>query len=134
MSVQEILSKDITHWKYKECQEIISSSEATADQKVTAQQRMESIKAWLDQKNNQGTTRATTQSLNPQTQPKVCSCVNLAKIDLSATQIDALTSKAKEQLAIILVQYHVVEEELKLHGLNNPPTVGMFVKLLRNIE
>ena len=51
MSVQEILSKDITHWKYKECQEIISSSEATADQKVTAQQRMESIKQWLDQKN-----------------------------------------------------------------------------------
>jgi hypothetical protein len=134
MSVQEILSKETTRWKYKECQEIINSSEATADQKVTAQQRMESIKQWLDQKNNGGTTRATTQSLNPQAQPKVCSCVNLAKIDLDATQIDALTKQAKEHLAIILVQYHVVEEELKLHGLNNPPTVGMFVKLLRDIE
>ena len=134
MSVQEILSKDITHWKYKECQEIINSSEATADQKVTAQQRMESIKQWLDQKNNGGPTRATTEKLNPQAQPKVCSCVNLAKIDLDATQIDALTKQAKEQLAVILVQYHVVEEELKLHGLDNPPTVGMFVKLLRNSE
>ena len=134
MSVQEILSKDITHWKYKECQEIISSSEATADQKVTAQQRMESIKQWLDQKNNGGTTRATTHKLNPHVETKVCSCVDLTKIYLTATDIDLIAKGAKNELAILLVKYHVVEEELKLHGLNNPPTVGMFVKLLENVQ
>jgi hypothetical protein len=133
MSVQEILAKETTRWKFKECVEIINSREATADQKVTAQQRMDSIKAWLDQKNNQGTTTSSTRVFHTE-KPKVCSCVNLTKIDLTATEIDHLTEEAKKQLAILLVKYHVVEEELKLHGLNNPPTVGMFVKLLENVQ
>ncbi len=43
MSVQEILGTPVTKWKWKECQEIIDSSEATPEQKEVIYRQIQDV-------------------------------------------------------------------------------------------
>ena len=93
MSVQEILGTPVTKWKWKDCKEIIASTEATSDQKVTAQERMDSIKQWLDSKN--GTSTPNVQS-NFKTNTPVTghkTRIDTTKIDIDASQSGKLLMK-----------------------------------------
>ena len=92
MSVQEILGTPVTKWKWKDCKEIIASTEATSDQKVTAQERMDSIKQWLDSKNGASTpnVQSNYKTNTPVTGHKTR--IDTTKIDIDASQKDAIIS------------------------------------------
>jgi len=132
MSVQEILGTPVTKWKWKECQEIIDSSEATADQKVTAQERQQAIKKWLDSKNSTSTpnVQSNYKANTPVTGHKTR--IDTTKIDIDASQKDAIRKIVDEKLNIILVQQAHIDDRLKEHGIDNPALAGMLLKLVRD--
>jgi len=132
MSVQEILGTPVTKWKWKDCKEIIASTEATSDQKVTAQERMDSIKQWLDSKN--GTSTPNVQS-NFKTNTPVTghkTRIDTTKIDIDASDKDSIRKIVDKKLNIILVQQAHIDDRLKEHGIDNPALAGMLLKLVRD--
>ena len=132
MSVQEILGTPVTKWKWKDCKEIIASTEATSDQKVTAQERMDSIKQWLDSKNGASTpnVQSNYKTNTPVTGHKTR--IDTTKIDIDASQKDAIRKIVDEKLNIILVQQAHIDDRLKEHGIDNPALAGMLLKLVRD--
>ncbi len=133
MSVQEILAKDTKRWKYKECQEIIDSSEATADQKVTAQERQQAIKQWLDQnKNAAPPTTNTTPTQKASFSPVSTTRIDTTKIDINASDKDSIRKIVDRKLNVILVQQAHIDDRLAELGINNPALAGMLLKLVRD--
>ena len=91
MSVQEILAKETKRWKYKDCQEVIASSEATPEQKSTAQERMNSIKQWLDSQKTDGSTiRKATPTEKAEFTPVPTPRIDTTKIDMDASDKDKI--------------------------------------------
>jgi hypothetical protein len=132
MSVQEILAKDIKRWKYKECQEIIDSSEATADQKVTAQERQQAIKQWLDQNKGGPTSTNATPTHKASFTPAPTTRIDTTKIDINASDKDSIRKIVDRKLNIILVQQAHIDDRLTELGINNPALAGMLLKLVRD--
>jgi len=128
MSVQEILKKDTKYWKRVDCQEIMNSSETTLDQKKTATEREQAIIRWKESQNQQQPTTQTT------TQKTIDTGVDVAKLGLTDEELSVITKSVKQETNILLAKYSIVTKILEKHGLDNPPTIGMFLKLLENCE
>jgi hypothetical protein len=134
MSVQEILGTPVTKWKWKECQEIIDSSEATPEQKVTAQERKDSIKKWLDSKNGTSTpnVQSNYKANTPVTGHK--SSIDTTKIELHASEMEAIRKAVHEKNQIILVKLEQIRKDLALHNIHNPALEGLLLKIHENVE
>jgi len=135
MSVQEILGTPVTKWKWKDCKEILESSEATSDQKVTAQERMDSIKQWLDNKNNTGTPNVQSNyKANTPTVTDHKSHIDTTKIELHASEMEAIRKAVHEKNQIILVKLEQIRKDLALHNIHNPALEGLLLKIHENVE
>ena len=130
MSVQEILAKETKRWKYKDCQEVIASSEATPEQKSTAQERMNSIKQWLDSQKTDGSTiRKTTPTEKAEFTPVPTPRIDTTKIDMDASDKDKIRKELDPKLDVCLIELAHIEDRLaKEHNINNPALAGMVWK------
>lgn len=134
MSVQEILNTPVTKWKWKDCKEIIASNESTPNQKVTAQERMESIKEWLDSKNGVSTPNVQS-GFKSNTPPPVIGYkarIDTVKINLNASEKELIRKNVDDKLNILLVQQAHIDDRLEEFGINNPALAGLLLKLIRD--
>lgn len=131
MSVQEILGTPVTKWKWKDCKEIIASTEATSDQKVTAQERMDSIKQWLDSKNGASTpnVQSNYKTNTPVTGHK--SSIDTTKIDLHSSEMEVIRKETHEVVQVILTQADQVHVDCSAVGYDNPAFEGLVLKEVR---
>ena len=126
MSIQEILGKDPKRWKYAECTEILNGN-TTPEQKQTASDRQASIKAWLRSKEDQNKPIAPTQQ-------SIVQGNDVSKLGFAPDVYEALEKGTTSKTRVLLAKYKIIEDELVKHNLNNPPTIGMFLKLLENCD
>lgn len=132
MSVQEILAKETKRWKYKDCQEVIASSEATPEQKSTAQERMNSIKQWLDSQKTDGSTiRKATPTEKAEFTPTAVKTIDTTKIDLHASEMEVIRKETHEIVQVILTQAAQVHVDCSAVGYDNPAFEGLVLKEVR---